>query len=91
MYMYEFRLYVVGDTPSSKKATTSLKSLLEDEFKGRYSLEVVDVLENPQIADSEHIFATPTLVKTLPPPSRKILGDISNREKVLVGLDLLDR
>ena len=89
--MYEFRLYVIGGTPSSESAMTSLKSLLEDEFKGLYSLEIVDLLKMPQLAETDRIFATPTLVKALPAPSRKILGDISNREKVLVGLDLVDR
>ena len=88
--MYEFRLYVIDDTPSSKKAITSLKSLLEDEFEGLYSLEIIDLLENPQSALKDSIFATPTLVKILPPPSRRILGDISNREKVLAGLGLVD-
>ena len=88
--MYEFRLYVIDDTPSSKKAITSLKSLLEDEFEGLYSLEIIDLLENPQSAHKDSIFATPTLVKILPPPSRRILGDISNREKVLAGLGLVD-
>ncbi len=86
--MYEFRLYVIDDTPSSKKAVTSLESLLEDEFKGLYSLEVVDILENPQLADKENIFATPTLVRAVPPPLARIIGDMSNREKVLAGLGL---
>jgi circadian clock protein KaiB len=86
--MHEFRLYVIDDTPSSKKAITSLESLLEDEFKGLYSLEVVDVLENPQLANNEGIFATPTLVRVVPPPRARIIGDMSNREKVLAGLAL---
>jgi len=63
---------------------------LEDDFKGLYSLEIVDLLETPQLAETDKIFATPTLVKALPPPGRKILGDISNREKVLVGLGLVN-
>jgi len=86
--MYEFRLYVIDNTPSSKSAVTTLTALLEDEFKGNYSLEVVDLLENLQLAEKENIFATPTVVKVLPPPSRKIVGDLSNREKMLAGLDL---
>jgi circadian clock protein KaiB len=86
--MYEFRLYVIDDTPSSKKAVTSLESLLEDEFKGHYSLEVVDVLEDPQSAGREGIFATPTLVRAAPPPRTRVIGDMSNREKVLAGLAL---
>jgi len=87
--MYEFRLYVIGNTPSSKKAITSLESFLKDEFKGLYSLEILNLLENPQLADREKIFATPTQVKALPPPSKRMLGDMGNREKVLVGLDLV--
>lgn len=86
--MYEFRLYVIDDTPSSKKAITSLKSLLEDEFEGLYSLEIIDLLENPQSAHKDSIFATPTLVKALPPPSTKIIGNFSDKEWVMLGLGL---
>ena len=86
--MYEFRFYVVGNSPGSKKAIIDLEAFLEDEFKGFYSLEIVDILKNPQLADEDNIFATPTLLKLTPPPSRKVLGDINNREKVLAGLDL---
>jgi circadian clock protein KaiB len=86
--MYEFRLYVIADTPSSKTAIISLESLLEDELKGLYSLQVVDVLGNPQLADKEGIFATPTLVRSVPPPRARIIGDMSKREKVLPGLAL---
>ena len=86
--MYEFRLYVIGNTPSSKKAITKLESFLEDEFKGLYCLEIINLLENPQLADRDDIFATPTLVKTLPAPSKRILGDMANKEKVLAGLGL---
>ena len=87
--MYELRIYIIDNTPSSNKAISSLKSLLEDEFKGLYSLEIVDLLENPELAEKDKIFATPTVVKALPSPVRKILGDISSREKVLAGLGLV--
>jgi len=87
--MYELRLYIVGQTPSSIKATEDLRALLEDEFKDQYTLEVIDVLENPSLAEDDKIFATPTVVKRLPAPVRKIIGDLADREKVLLGLDLL--
>jgi len=88
--MYEFRLYVVDTTPSSKKAIASANSLFEDEFNEAYSLEVIDLLENQQLAERESVFATPTLVKVLPPPSRRILGDFSDKEKVFAGLELIN-
>lgn len=66
-----------------------LKNILEEEFQGVYALKVIDVLKNPQLAEEDKILATPTLTKVLPPPLRKIIGDLSDREKVLVGLDLL--
>ena len=87
--MYELRLYIVGQTPSSIKATEDLRALLEDEFKDQYTLEVIDVLENPSLAEDDKIFATPTVIKRLPTPVRKIIGDLADREKVLLGLDLL--
>ncbi|MGB3206421.1 MAG: circadian clock protein KaiB, partial [Crinalium sp.] len=67
----------------------TLKNILENEFKGVYALKVIDVLKNPQLAEEDKILATPTLAKILPPPVRKIIGDLSDREKVLIGLDLL--
>jgi len=88
--MYEFRLYVVDATPSSKKAIASVNSLLEDEFKEAYSLEVIDLFKNPQLAERESVFATPTLVKVLPLPSRRILGDFSDKEKVFAGLEMVN-
>ena len=66
-----------------------LKNILEQEFQGVYALKVIDVLKNPQLAEEDKILATPTLAKILPPPVRKIIGDLSDREKVLIGLDLL--
>lgn len=86
---YVLKLYVAGNTPNSVKALKTLKDILEQEFQGVYALKVIDVLKNPQLAEEDKILATPTLAKVLPPPVRKIIGDLSDREKVLIGLDLL--
>ena len=86
---YVLKLYVAGNTPNSVRALKTLKNILEEEFKGVYALKVIDVLKNPQLAEEDKILATPTLAKILPPPVRKIIGDLSDREKVLIGLDLL--
>ena len=87
--MYKIRLYVIGQTPSSVRATVNLKALLEDQFKDQYTLEVIDVLENPKLAEDDKIIATPTVVKHLPSPIKKMIGDLSDREKVLLGLNLV--
>jgi circadian clock protein KaiB len=89
MKTYVLKLYVAGNTPNSVRALRTLKNILEEEFKGIYALKVIDVLKNPQLAEEDKILATPTLSKVLPPPVRKIIGDLSDREKVLIGLDLL--
>ena len=86
---YVLKLYIAGNTPNSVRALKTLKTILENEFKGVYALKVIDVLKNPQLAEEDKILATPTLAKILPPPVRKIIGDLSDREKVLIGLDLL--
>ncbi len=86
---YVLKLYVAGNTPHSIQALRTLKNILEQEFQGIYTLKVIDVLKSPQLAEEDKILATPTLSKTLPPPVRKIIGDLSDREKVLIGLDLL--
>lgn len=86
---YVLKLYVAGNTPSSIRAIRTLNKILQDEFQGVYALKVIDVLQNPQLAEEDKILATPTLSKVLPPPVRKIIGDLSDREKVLIGLDLL--
>ncbi|MBV5257669.1 MAG: circadian clock protein KaiB [Synechococcus sp.] len=86
---YVLKLYVAGNTPNSVRALKTLKNILETDFKGVYALKVIDVLQNPQLAEEDKILATPTLSKVLPPPVRKIIGDLSDREKVLIGLDLL--
>ncbi len=85
---WNLRLYVAGQTPKSITAFINLKKICEDHLKGRYTIEVVDLLENPTLARGDQIFAIPTLVRRLPPPIRKIIGDLSNTEKVIVGLDI---
>ncbi len=86
---YVLKLYVAGNTPNSVRALRTLRNILEQEFKGVYALKVIDVLKSPQLAEEDKILATPTPSKILPPPVRKIIGDLSDREKVLIGLDLL--
>jgi len=86
---YILKLYVAGNTPSSMRALKTLRNILETEFNGVYALKVIDVLKNPQLAEEDKILATPTLAKILPPPVRRIIGDLSDRERVLIGLDLL--
>lgn len=84
----ELRLYVVGQTPKSIRAIVNLKAICENHLKGRYSIDVIDLLEKPQLARGDQIVAIPSLVRKLPLPVRKIIGDLSNSERVLVGLDL---
>ena len=86
---YILKLYVAGNTPNSMRALKTLRNILETEFQGVYALKVIDVLKNPQLAEEDKILATPTLAKILPPPVRRIIGDLSDRERVLIGLDLL--
>lgn len=86
--LYELRLYVAGKTPKSVTALSNLKRYCEEHLKGQYSIEVIDLLVNPQLAEGDQILAIPTLVKKVPEPVRKIIGDLSNEEKVLVGLDI---
>lgn len=83
------RLYVAGQTPKALTAFTNLKKICEDQLNGKYSIEVIDLLINPQVGAEDQIFALPTLVRKLPVPVRKIIGDLSNTERVLVGLDLM--
>src|SRR4029453_4849500 len=85
---YQLRLYVAGQTPKSVLAFRNLKQICEDHLQGRYDIEIVDLLENPQLASGDQILAVPTLVRRLPEPIKKIIGDLSNTERVLVGLDL---
>jgi len=85
---WRLRLYVAGQTSNSLKAFSNLKTLCEEYLAGRYQIEVVDLLENPKLAAGDQILAIPTLVRKLPPPLRKIIGDLSNTQRVLIGLDL---
>lgn len=84
------KLYVTGTTPQSVKAISNLKNICEDRLKGLYELEIIDLYQQPHLAKGEQIIAAPTLIKKLPPPLRRVIGDMSNSEKVLVGLDLKD-
>jgi circadian clock protein KaiB len=85
---YRLRLYIAGQTPNSITAIANLKKICEDKLQGRYLIEVVDLLENPQLAKGDQIIAIPTLVRRLPPPVKKIIGNLSKTESVIVGLDL---
>ncbi len=85
---YELRLYIAGKTAKSVTALNNLKKYCEEHLKGRYKIEVIDLLEKPQLAEGDQIFAVPTLVRKVPEPIRKIIGDLSNEEKVLVGLNI---
>jgi circadian clock protein KaiB len=86
---YILRLYVAGQTPKSMTAFANLKKICEEYLEGRYQIQVVDLLESPQLASGDQILAIPTLVRRLPLPIRKIIGDLSNTERVLIGLDLV--
>ena len=85
------RLYVAGQIPKSVTAFNNLKLICEEQLKGKYHIEVIDLLQNPQIAHDDHILAVPTLVRKSPLPERNIIGDLSNRERVLVGLGLANQ
>src|ERR1700722_1433306 len=82
------RLYVAGQTPKCMRAFANLKRICEEYLAGRYHIEMIDLLQNPQLARGDQILAVPTLVRRLPEPMKKIIGDLSNAERVLVGLDL---
>ncbi len=86
--VYKLRLYVAGQTPKSIRAFANLKVLCEEHLKGSYQIEVIDLLEHPQLARGDQIVAIPTLVRRLPPPVRKIIGDLADTVRVLVGLDV---
>ena len=86
---WRLRLYVAGQTPKSLQAFANLKRICEDHLEGQYRIEVIDLIETPQLAKDDQILAIPTLVRKLPEPVRKIIGDLSNTERVLVGLNLI--
>jgi circadian clock protein KaiB len=86
--VFRLRLYVAGQTPNATRALGRLKRLCEEHLAGRYEIEVIDLLEHPDLATGDQIVAVPTLVRRLPPPIKKIIGNLSDTERVLVGLDL---
>jgi circadian clock protein KaiB len=86
--VWELRLYVAGTTPKSVKAFANLKQICEEHLAGQYRIEVIDLVENPRLAQQDQIVAIPTLVRKLPKPMRKIIGDLANTERVLVGLEI---
>src|SRR5512143_3135445 len=86
--LWQLRLYVAGQTPKSLTAFSNLKKICESHLKGRYRIEVIDLVQQPQLSKGDQILAIPTLVRKLPQPMRKIIGDLSDTERVLVGLDL---
>jgi circadian clock protein KaiB len=88
---WNMRLYIAGQTPKSLRALANLKQICEEHLAGKYHIEIIDLLENPQLASTDQILAIPTLIRKLPEPMRKIIGDLSNAERVLVGLDLRPR
>jgi circadian clock protein KaiB len=88
---YLLRLYVTGTTPRSARAIQNIRALCEEKLHGRYDLEVVDIYQHPEQATPEQVVVTPTLVKKLPLPVRRLIGDLSNAERVLVGLDIVPR
>ena len=85
---WELRLYVAGQTPKSLTALANLKKICEEHLAGKYRIEIIDLLKNPQLAKGDQIIAIPTLIRKLPEPMMKLIGDLSDTEKVLVGLDL---
>ncbi len=89
--VWNLRLYVAGQTAKSIKAFANLKKICEEHLAGKYTIEVIDLSANPRLAKGDQILALPTLVRRLPPPLRKIIGDLSDSERVLVGLDLRPR
>lgn len=88
---YVLRLYITGMTPQSTKALATIRSICEEHLKGRYELEVIDIYQQPTLAQGDQIVATPTLIRRLPAPLRRFIGDLSNRDRVLLGLDLRPR
>lgn len=86
---YHLRLYIAGMTPTAQRALSNIQSICNEHLQGRYDLEVIDLLQQPALAEGDQIIAVPTLVRNLPPPLRKIIGDLSQTERVIVGLNLI--
>jgi circadian clock protein KaiB len=85
---YVLKLYVTGASARAQVAVANLRRICDEELRGEYKLEIIDVLEQPDLAESDKVLATPTLIKQLPPPLRRVIGDLSDKEKVLLGLEL---
>ncbi len=85
---YVLKLYVTGKSAKAETAIANLRRICEEELQGKYELQIIDVLENPQAAEDDKILATPTLIKRLPPPLRRVIGDLSDKHKVLLGLEV---
>ena len=88
---YVLRLYITGMTPRAQEAIRNIRRICEEELKGRYELEIIDIYQQPELAKKEQILAAPTLIRKLPLPLRRLVGDMSDREKVIVGLELMSR
>lgn len=88
---YLLKLYITGKTPRTERAIANLRKLCDEVLAEAYEVEIIDVLENPKLAEDERILATPTLIKKLPPPLRRVIGDLSDRDRVLLGLDLREK
>ena len=82
------KLYVTGTSPRAELAIANLRRICEEDLRGQYALEIIDVLEQPDVAETDRILATPTLIKQLPPPLRRVIGDLSDKDKVLLGLEV---
>jgi circadian clock protein KaiB len=89
MNAYVLRLFIAGNTTRGQKAIATLRRICEEDLGGEYRLEIIDVLERPKLAEQEKIVATPTLIKSLPPPVRRVIGDLSDKEQILIGLDII--
>src|SRR5258708_943566 len=85
---FQLKLYVTGSSARASAAIANLRRICEQELQGQYELEIIDVLQDPQLAENDKILATPTLIKQLPPPLRRVIGDLSDRDKVLLGLEV---
>jgi circadian clock protein KaiB len=83
---YVLKLFVTGKTPRAELAIANIRRICDEDLKGQYRLDIIDVLEHPELAEDEKVLATPTLIKQLPPPLRRVIGDLTNKEKVLFGL-----
>lgn len=91
MSKFVLKLYITGTSPRAEHAIANLNRICEEDLGGQYEIQIIDVLEHPEAAESDRIVATPTLIKQLPPPLRRVIGDLSDREKVLLGLEVWQR